>query len=92
MGSASVFAQQAEVRLLLDDFALVLRPQADGMTGEYEGVAVQAGAVRVYLSAGVVDGVVLIVGVNHPMVIVCERRREGAKEREFFYFNKTILL
>ncbi|TNN50283.1 hypothetical protein EYF80_039508 [Liparis tanakae] len=48
------------------------------MTGEDEGVAVQAGAVRVDLSAGVVDGVVLVVGVNHPVVIVYERRRGDA--------------
>lgn len=38
--NASVFAQQAEVFLLLGDDGLVLRPQTGGVTGEYEGVAV----------------------------------------------------
>lgn len=70
MWNASVFAQQAEVHLLLGDDRLVLRPETGGMTREYEGVAVQASAVRVYLSAGVVDGVVVVVSVDHPVVIV----------------------
>lgn len=74
MLNASVFAQQAELRLLLHHAGLVLRPQAGRVAGEDEGVAVQASAVGVYLPAGVVDGVVVVVGVDHPMVIVCEWR------------------
>lgn len=71
--NASVFAQKAEVQLLLVDDALVLRPQTGRVTGEYEGVAVQAGAVLVYQSAGVVDGVVIVVGVDDPVLIIWER-------------------
>lgn len=66
----SVFAQQAQVLLFLLDDALVLGPQAGGVAGEDEGVAVEAGAVSVDLSAGVVDGVVIVVGVDHPVVVV----------------------
>lgn len=45
---ASVFAQQAEIHLLLGDNALVLRPQTGRMTGEDKGVAVQASAISIY--------------------------------------------
>lgn len=70
MCDTSVFAQQTEFHLLLDDGGLVLRPQAGRVAGEYEGVAVQAGAVRVQEPAGVVDCVVVVVGVDDPVVIV----------------------
>lgn len=74
MFHASVFAEVAEHRLLLGGDVLVLRPQASRMAGEDEGVAVQACAVRVHQSAGVVDGVVFIVGVDHPVVVIWEGR------------------
>ena len=51
MCNTPVFAQQAELHLPLGDDRLVLWPQAAGMTGEYEGVAVQAGAIIVNDSA-----------------------------------------
>lgn len=70
MFNASVFAQQTELDLLLGDDGLVLGPQAAGLTGEYQRVAVNAGAVAVYQSARVVDGVVVVVGVDHPVVII----------------------
>ena len=79
--NASVFVQQAELRLLLDDDFDVLRPQAGGMAREHEGVAVQAGAVAVHHSAGVVDGVVVVVGGDHPVVVIWE-----GGERELFDF------
>lgn len=72
MCDASVFVQQAELRLLLDDDFDVLLPQTSGMTREHEGVAVQAGAVAVYHPAGVVDGVVVVVGGDHPVVVIWE--------------------
>lgn len=75
MEDASVFAQQADVLFLLGDDALVLRPQALFAAGEDEGVAVYASAVVSHLSAGVVDGVVVIVGVNHPMVVIWVQRQ-----------------
>lgn len=68
---ASVFAQEADLLFLLGDNLLVLGPQSLGVTGEDEGITVQAGAVIVDLSAGVVDGVVVVVGVDHPMVVIC---------------------
>jgi len=64
---ASVFAQQAEVLLLLGDGALVLGPQAAGVAGEDEGVSVQAGPVVVNLPARVVDSVVVVIRVDHPV-------------------------
>lgn len=75
MVNAPVFALQADVYLLLLDDGLILGPQAGQVAREYKGVAVQTSAVVVHLSAGVVDGVVVIVGVDHPVVIVCERGR-----------------
>lgn len=68
--NASVFVVQTDFRLLLLDDGPVLRPQASRMARENEGVAVQTSAVNVHLSAGVVDGVVVVVGVNHPVLIV----------------------
>lgn len=87
MVGAPVFVLQAELRLLVLDNALVFRPQAGQVAREYEGVAVQTRAVVVHLSAGVVDGVVVIVGVDHPVVVVCETERtecENQTERCFF--------
>lgn len=82
MGNAPVFALQAEFRLLLLDDALVLGPQARWVAREDEGVAVQTRAVVVHMSAGVVDGVVVIVGVDHPVVVVCERERTSVKVKK----------
>lgn len=70
MCNTSVFAEQAEIHFLLGDDGLVLGPQTSWMTGEYEGVAVEASAVTVGQSAGVVDGVVVVVSVDHPVVII----------------------
>ena len=75
MSNASVFAEEADLLFLVCDNLLVLGPQASGVTGEDEGVSVQAGAVQVNLSAGVVDGVVVVVGVNDPVVIVYVEER-----------------
>lgn len=75
MGNAPVLVLQAEVQLLLLDDGQILGPQARQVAREYKGVAVQTRAVVVHQSAGVVDGVVVIVGVDHPVVVVCERGR-----------------
>lgn len=75
VSNASVFAEEADLLFLVCDNLLVFGPQAGGVTGEDEGVSVQAGAVQVNLSAGVVDGVVVIVGVNDPVVIVYVEER-----------------
>lgn len=76
----SVFAQQAELPLLLDHDVLVLCPQAVKVTGEDERVAVQTRAVKVELPAGIVDGVVVVVGVDHPVVVVWEAHRRGGED------------
>lgn len=68
---ASVFAQEADLLFLLCHNLLVFRPEAVRVSGEYEGITIQAGSVLVKLSAGVVDGVVVVVGVNDPVVIIC---------------------
>ncbi len=46
------------------------------MSGEDEGVTVQAGSILIKHSAGVVDGVVLIISVNDPVVIICGAVRD----------------
>lgn len=71
----SVFVLQADLHLLLLDDGQILGPQAGQVAREYKGVAVQTRAVVVHMSAGVVDGVVVIVGGDHPVVVVCERGR-----------------
>ena len=71
MLDASVFAKQTEFRLPLSHDALVLSPQASGVAGEDEGVSVQAGAVVVDLPARVVDGVVFVISVDHPVQVIC---------------------
>lgn len=73
MLDTSVFVLQAELGLLLLDDLHIIGPQAGQVAREDKGVAVQTRAVVVHLSAGVVDGVVVIVGVDHPVVVVCER-------------------
>lgn len=90
--NAPVFAIQAEAYLLLLDDALILSPQAGQVAREYKGVAVQTRAVVTHVSAGVVDGVVVIVGVDHPVVVVCERQTRRfyscvrAIKVSFFFF------
>lgn len=90
MGNAPVFALQAELRLLLLDDALVLGPQASQVAREYQGVAVQTRAIVVHVSARVVDGVVLIVGVNHPVVVVCKRERLNVRTKRGDVFLTAV--
>ena len=59
----------ADVLLLLTDDALDGWWQATGVPGEDEGIAVLAAAVLFQGAAGVGDGVVVIVGVDHPIVV-----------------------
>lgn len=72
---ASVLVGQADVRLLLAHHRHVLLPQAAGVAGEDEGVAVGACAVLGHLPARVVHGVVVVVGVDDPVDVVCEGER-----------------
>lgn len=59
----------ADVILFLTHNALDGGGQATGVSGEDEGVAVFAAAVFLQGAAGVGDGVVVVVGVNHPVVV-----------------------
>lgn len=59
----------ADVILLLADDALDGGRKATGVPGEDEGVAVLTAAVIFQGAAGVGDGVVVVVGVNHPVVV-----------------------
>lgn len=77
MLDASVLAQQAQFRLLLGDLGLVLRPQTRDVSREDEGVAVQAAAVLVEQSARVMDGVVVVVCVDDPVVVIWKAKTGG---------------
>lgn len=90
MANAPVFALQAQLRLLLLDDALVLGPQAGQVAREYEGVAVQTRAIVVDVSAGVVDGVVVIVGVDHPVVVICGRKRTKCENQPGRFFSSFV--
>lgn len=72
---ASVLVGQADVRLLLAHHRHVLVPQAGGVAGEDEGVAVGACAVLGHQPARVVHGVVVVVGVDDPVDVVCGAER-----------------
>lgn len=72
--NTSVFAQEADLLFLLGHIPLVFRPEAVTISGEDEGITIQAGSIRINLSAGVVDGVVIIVSVDDPVVIICQRQ------------------
>lgn len=62
-------AGHADLLLLLADNALDGRGQATGVAGEDQGIAVLAGAIVLQGAAGIGDGIVVIVGVNDPVVI-----------------------
>lgn len=59
----------ADVLLLLTDDALDGGRQAPGVPGEDQGIAVLAASVVLQGAAGVGDGVVVVVGVDHPVVV-----------------------
>lgn len=72
---ASVLVGQADVRLLLAHHRHVLVPQAASVAGEDEGVVVGACAVLGHQPARVVHGVVVVVGVDDPVDVVCGAER-----------------
>jgi len=74
---ASILSQETDLLLLLRDDGLVLRAQTGGVAREDERVTVQTGAVRVTHSARVVDGVVVIVGIDHPVVVISSLQVRG---------------
>lgn len=65
----------ADVILLLAHNTLDGWRQAAGVPGEDQGVAVLAAAVLLQRAAGVGDGVVVVVGVDHPVVVAWSRQR-----------------
>lgn len=70
-------SRHADLVLFLTDDALDGGGQAAGVPGEDEGVAVLAGAVLLQGAAGVGDGVVVVVGVDHPVVVTWLGRDGG---------------
>ncbi len=89
--NTSVFAQEADLLLLLGHILLVFRSQAVRMSGEDEGVTVQAGSILIKHSAGVVDGVVLIISVNDPVVIICGAVRDRSWADELAGLIRAML-
>lgn len=79
-------SSHADIVLLLADDTLDGGRKATGVPGKDKGVAVLTAAVFFQGTAGVGDGVVVVVCVNHPVVVawVIERRsvrrNEGIKE------------
>ena len=74
---------QADVILFLTDDALDGWRQATGVPGEDDGVAVIAATIFLHGAAGVGDGVVVIVGVDHPVVVTCFKKgKERLAEEE----------
>lgn len=72
----------ADVLLLLTDNALDGGRQASGIPGEDQGVAVLAASIVLQGAAGVGDGVVVVVGVDHPVVVTWwMERRESLRRR-----------
>ena len=62
-------SSHADFLLFLTDSALDGGGQAAGVPGEDKGIAVLAAAILLQGAAGVSDGVVVIVGVDHPVVV-----------------------
>lgn len=68
-------AGHADLLLLLADQTLDGGGQAAGVAGEDQGIAILAGAVVLQGAAGIGDGVVVIVGVNDPVVVTWRTMR-----------------
>lgn len=66
-------AGHADLLLLLADDPLDGWGQATGVTREDQGVAVVAAAIVLQGTAGIGDGVVVVVGVNDPVVVTFDR-------------------
>lgn len=81
-------SRHAYVFLLLAHNTLDGGRQAAGVPGEDQGVAVLAAAVLLQCAAGVGDGVVVIVGVDHPVVVAWpDRQRERGSKVKFEMHN-----
>ncbi len=73
-------SSHADILLFLTDDALDGGWQAAGVPGEDKGIAVLAAAVLLQGAAGIGDGVVVVVGVNHPVVVTWLDRHGGVSE------------
>lgn len=65
----------ADIVLFLTNDALDGRRQAAWVPGENKGVAILATAIILQSAAGIGDGIVVIVGVNHPVVVTWLERK-----------------
>lgn len=68
-------SRHADLILFLTDHALDGGRQATWVPGENKGIAVLATAIIFEGAAGVGDGIVVIVGVDHPVVVAWLERR-----------------
>ena len=83
-------SSHADILLFLTHDTLDGRRQAPGVPGEDEGVAIFAAAILFQGAAGVGDGVVVVVGVDYPVVVawlagkgdVRMKRNEGGYKRD----------
>lgn len=62
-------SRHADVLLLLAHNTLDGGWQAAGVPGEDQGIAVLAAAILLQRAAGIGDGVVVVVGVDHPVIV-----------------------
>ena len=69
MTASEFVSHHAELLLLLPHEPLDGRGHAAGVTGEDQGVAVITAPVLLQRAAGVGDGVVVVVRVDHPVVV-----------------------
>lgn len=72
----------ADFILFLTDHALEGGRQATRVPGENKGVAVLAAAIILQSAAGVGDGIVVIVSVDHPVVVTWLERKGEMTEYE----------
>jgi len=73
-------SRHADVFLLLTDDALDAGRQPAGVPGKHDAVAVVAAAIFLQGAAGVGDGVIVVVGVDHPVVVTWLERKEEVSQ------------
>lgn len=83
-------SSHADFILFLTDHALDGRGQATWVPGEYKGVAILAAAIVLQSAAGVGDGIVVIVGVDHPVVVTLLERKGEMTWNDEIYCKRNL--
>lgn len=84
-------AVHANLLLFLTDDALDGGRQASGAPGKDKSVAVLAAAVLFQSAAGVGDGIVVIVGVNHPVVVTwLDKKRNRVRSNKQLIWTGNV--